>query len=193
MSAGTVVADVDSATSDEASVDSARLRELVDAQFDFVWRSLRRLGVPEAAVDDASQQVWLTVSRRLESVEPGKERSFLFSVAMRIAANARRGIARRREDATEAPDAIDPSPTPEDMLDRSRQRALVDEILSTMPLDLRAPFILFEVEELPAPEVAKVLGIPVGTVASRVRRAREHFRGEVARLRRRGVIDGGTP
>ena len=193
MSAGTVVADVDSATSDEASVDSARLRELVDAQFDFVWRSLRRLGVPEAAVDDASQQVWLTVSRRLESVEPGKERSCLFSVAMRIAANARRGIARRREDATEAPDAIDPSPTPEDMLDRSRQRALVDEILSTMPLDLRAPFILFEVEELPAPEVAKVLGSPVGTVASRVRRAREHFRGEVARLRRRGVIDGGTP
>ncbi len=193
MSAGTVVADVDSATSDEASADSARLRALVDAQFDFVWRSLRRLGVPEAAVDDASQQVWLTVSRRLDSVEPGKERSFLFSVAMRVAANARRGIARRREDTTEAPDAIDPSPNPEDMLDHSRKRALVDEILSTMPLDLRAPFILFEVEELPAPEVAKVLGIPVGTVASRVRRAREHFRGEVARLRRRGVIDGGTP
>jgi RNA polymerase sigma-70 factor (ECF subfamily) len=88
---------------------------------------------------------------------------------------------------------MDPSPTPEDLLHRNRTRALVDEILNTMPLDLRAAFILFEVEELPAPEVAKILGLANGTVASRVRRAREHFREQVERLRKRGLIDGGTP
>lgn len=175
-----------------AAVDTARLRELVDAQFDFVWRSLRRLGVPPGSVDDASQQVWITVSRRLAGVERGKERSFLFAVAMRIAANARRGVARRAETFSEAPEVADPAPAPDDLLHRRRTRALVDEVLAAMPLDLRAAFVLFEIEELPAPEVAKVLAIPVGTVASRVRRARELFHAEVQRLRRRGLIDGGA-
>src|SRR6516162_7479374 len=74
-----------------------RLRALVVAHFDFIWRSLRRLGVPEAGVDDATQRVFCVALRRLEDIEPGRERAFLFHTAMNVATDARRALARSRE------------------------------------------------------------------------------------------------
>src|SRR5262245_38526854 len=71
------------------AVDSAqRLRALIDAHFDFVWRSLRRLGVPAANVDDAAQKVYSIALRRIEDIAQGRERSFLFGTVMRVAADA---------------------------------------------------------------------------------------------------------
>jgi RNA polymerase sigma-70 factor (ECF subfamily) len=165
---------------------------MVDAHYDFVWRSLRRLGVPELDVDDCAQQVFLVASRKLADILDGADRAFLFSTAMRVASDARRSRTRRREvqedDATEA---HDPAPDPEQIADRQRARAVLDQVLDAMPMDLRAPFVLFELEEIPTAEIATMLDLPAGTVASRLRRAREEFQSIVARLKARDGFRGG--
>jgi RNA polymerase sigma-70 factor (ECF subfamily) len=160
-----------------------RLRLMFDANFNFVWRSLRRLGVPSGATDDAAQEVFLVASKRLDDIEHGRERSFLFATALRVASNARRAFARRDARHDEGLDRLaDPAPTPEQLADRARARELLDRVLAVLELELRAVFVLHELEEMSMAEIATTLEIAPGTVASRLRRARELFRAEVARL-----------
>lgn len=164
----------------------ARLRAMMDEHFDAVWRSLRRLGVPEAGADDGAQQVFLVAARRLEEIELEGERRYLLGVAVRVASDARRTIARRREvqfDAEpSAPSAFAAGPRqPDEELEQRRKLGLLAALLDEMPDELREAFVLFELEELSAPEAARVLDIPVGTVASRVRRARESLRSSLAK------------
>jgi RNA polymerase sigma-70 factor, ECF subfamily len=170
-----------------------RLRALVVEQYDFIWRSIRRLGVPPTDVDDCVQQVFWVAARKLDEIHAGSERAFLFSTALRVASDARRSRTRRREvpDQGEGCEALDPAPDPEELADKTRARALLDEVLDAMPMDLRAPFVLFELEEMPTAEIAAVLDLPTGTVASRLRRAREEFQKIVARVKARGAFRGG--
>lgn len=162
------------------------LNELVDHHADFVWRSLRRLGVPEASADDATQQVFIVAQSKLAAVAPGRERSFLFGVAINIAAHARRSLARRREvDESHASGVVDPAPLPDALIDERRARALLDEVLDAMDLDLRTVFVMFELEQMSMSEIAVMLALPPGTVASRLRRAREDFHERAHRLRAR--------
>ena len=168
-----------------AASDAARLRALVTGHFDFVWRSLIRLGVPRADAEDALQQVFLVASRRLAEIEEGRERAFLFGTALRIASRARRAVQRRREVLGD--DGIDPpdsAPGAEELVDRARARAELEALLDRMPLELRAVFVLFELEQMTMAEIAVTLDLPPGTVASRLRRARESFQ---AAIRRRGA------
>jgi RNA polymerase sigma-70 factor (ECF subfamily) len=171
-------------TQRDASRD-VRLRSMMDAHFDVVWRALRRLGVTDAGVDDAAQQVFLVASRRLDAIQPGGERAYLLGIALRVASDSRRAVRRRREvpinDAiaeTGAPHAAagGAAALPDAVLEQRRALAVLAAILDEMPEEMREAFVLFELEELSAPEVARLLGVPVGTVASRVRRARQHFR-----------------
>src|SRR5689334_22235625 len=74
-----------------------RLSEMFHHHYDFVWRSVRRLGVPPDAVDDAAQEVFVVASRKLDSIELGKEKAFLFGTAMRVASDTRRAAQRRRQ------------------------------------------------------------------------------------------------
>lgn len=185
----------------------ARLRAMVDEHFDFIWRSLRRLGVLPGDVDDCAQQVFVVASRRLDAIAPGSERSFLFGTAMRVASGDRRTRARRREVSLEhgaggadddpageeAGGAHHPGLSPEDAADQRRARALLDEVLAQMPIDLRTVFVLFELEEMSTPEIAELLEIPGGTAASRLRRAREEFQRLVARASARARGPGGRP
>ena len=172
--------------------DEGRLRALFEGEFDFVWRSLRRLGVAEGQLRDASQQVWIVVARRLETIDAGAERSFLFGTAMRVAADTRRAAGRRREAGAPSEDeAATDSQRPDALLDRKRAREALDRVLDAMPEDLRVVFVLFELEELATGAIAEMLGIPVGTAASRLRRAREEFHAIVSRERARGRIEGG--
>lgn len=154
-----------------------RLRAAFEQHFDYVWRLLRRLGVHESSVDDAAQQVFLTFSAKLSLVVHGKERAFLTGTAFRVASNQRRGERRSHERPEEEPiaRAVDPAPSPEELLDASRRRAWLDRTLDRLPLDLRAVLVLFELEDMTAPEIATLLDLPVGTVASRLRRARQLF------------------
>jgi len=170
----------------------ARLRGLVGDYFDFIWRSLRRLGVPPGEVDDCAQQVFLVASRKLPEIQPGSERAYLFSTAMRVASDARRSRSRRREVCEDdAGEALDPAPDPEQIADQKRARAVLDEVLDALPMDLRAPFVLFELEEMPSADIAATLDLPAGTVASRLRRAREEFQKIVARMQARAAFRGG--
>jgi RNA polymerase sigma-70 factor (ECF subfamily) len=165
-------------------LDDQQMRELVHAHFDFIWRQLRRLGVPAASVDDAAQHVFLVASRKMTPVPLAMQRRFLFAIALRVAADDRRARKQQPSFATgEEAEIADPMPGPEEMLDRRRARSTVDRILESMPLEMRAVFVLFEVEEMTMSEIAELLELPSGTVASRLRRARELYRQCVSRLR----------
>ncbi len=171
-----------------------RLRAAVDANYDVVWRFLRRMGVPEAAAEDAVQQVLVVFARRLDSVDDGAERSFLLGTALRVASDVRKQHARLREVADEGAVGSEASTAvaADVELDRRRARKVLDEILERLPGDLRSVFVMCDLEELTMSEAAESLGIPAGTVASRLRRARESF-GELAAEARRRLEEGGAP
>jgi RNA polymerase sigma-70 factor, ECF subfamily len=160
------------------------LRAWVDRYLDFVARVLRNAGTPAAEVDDAAQRTFIVAARRFADVIPGCERGFLLRIALNEAAHARRSAARRREvPASELPERIDLS-TPEVLTSLKRQRRMLERILDRLEPELRTIFVLFELEELTMAEIAGALEIPPGTVASRLRRAREQFREHLNELRR---------
>jgi RNA polymerase sigma-70 factor (ECF subfamily) len=158
---------------------------MVDVHIDFVARVLRNAGTPEAEIDDDVQRTFITAAKRLDDVRPGAEKSFLLQIALRVAAHARRTVARRREVLSEdAPEIVETFATPEQLTDQKRARQLLDQVLDAMSVDLRTVFVLYEFEELSMAEIAAVLGIPQGTVASRLRRARLGFRERVRAFER---------
>lgn len=171
----------------------ARFDRLVAENIDFVFRSVRRLGVPEADADDATQRVFMVVSHRLADIKAEAERSFIFGTAMRVALATRRERRARCEDLDEGQDIADPRPLPDDVLAQRRARGMLDDVLDTLPMDLRAVFVMHELEELPMIEIADILGLPSGTVASRLRRARELFQAEARRVRARVQVPHRRP
>lgn len=172
----------------ERPFERARFERLFAAHYRWVWCFLRRLGVPLGVVDDAAQQVFLVASERLASIEPAKERAFLAGVATRTAANARRLQARRREEPEpEAGTVPGSGRNPEELLDWKQRREKLDAWLSVLELELRAPFVLFELDGLSLVEIADLLSLPLGTVKTRLRRARTLFL-EAARR-----SEGGAP
>jgi RNA polymerase sigma-70 factor, ECF subfamily len=161
------------------------VRELFDAHFDFIWRSVRRLGLTPAESDDATQQVFIIASRKLESIQPGRERAFLFGIGARVAADMRKGAARRLEHALDDQELAAAAKSSETLVDEARARHCLEVALLAMPIELRTVFLLFELEELTMAEIADVLAIPSGTVASRIRRARETFNDAMRKLQDR--------
>jgi RNA polymerase sigma-70 factor (ECF subfamily) len=156
---------------------------LVRREFSFIWRLLRRLGLPAADADDATQQVFLVASRRIDAIKAGSERAFLFGTALRVASRMRKQNAQQvHVDISLVELHQDPGPHPDELAERGRARALLDEILASWAEDLRVTFVLYEVEELTMAEIAALLELPMGTVASRLRRARELFTRAVGQL-----------
>lgn len=177
-STGSLVVDTGGPVSEEVST-TLDLATLVVDQKDFVYRSLRRSGLDAAAAEDAAQQVFLIASRKLDVITIGKEKAFLYRTARNVAAEYRRRSAKRIEvelieeevgNATRS--SLSP---PDELLDEQRARALLDEVLASMSEPLREVFVLCELEELTAAEVAAYIHIPAGTVASRLARARDEF------------------
>ena len=168
-------------------VSSSTFRDRAEAVSGSIWRCLRRFGVPESDVDDCFQSVLLQLHARWDRLGllPVHElRSYACCVAIGVARGAAR--ARRRVEHTSTPLAEDELPadgTPESVAQRQQELARLDAILATLPDERREVFVLFELEGLTGPEIAEHLGLPAGTVASRLRRAREDFQAAVARLR----------
>ena len=175
-----------------AAAHDDRMRALHAAYCDFAWRSLRRLGLTDDEADDAVQQVFLVLSRRAADIAPDRERSFVFGVVVRTASDVRRARVRRAE-VSEEIEIEDLAPGPDALLDRHRARALLDRVLEQMPWDLRTVFVLFELEEMTMAEIADVLALRPGTVASRLRRAREDFEARIARVQASRARAGGAP
>ena len=181
------------AVGDAAGVtDQARLRAMVGEHFDFIWRALARMSIPQSELADSVQQVFLVASRRLPAIAVGSERSFLLGTALRVASDLRRTLSRRREvsalgdDEDEGREPASLDPPPDELTDQKRLRAVLDGVLAAMPDDLRVVFVLFELEEMSTPEIAALLEIPLGTAASRLRRARQAFDRLVARVQMGG-------
>jgi RNA polymerase sigma-70 factor (ECF subfamily) len=163
---------------DAREVAEARVREAVAAHASSVWRTLRRLGVREPDVDDGVQQVFTVFARRSMAIAVGAERSFLLGTAARIAADYRRSLRRRRDELAPRP-LPEPSDeggaSPELLLERRRGLVVLDRILGELSEQQRLVLVLCEIEGLSLPEVAKLLATPLGTVASRLHRARQRF------------------
>lgn len=162
---------------------SCSIEDLVRLHGAFVWRSVRRLGVEVGDVDDVTQQVFLRARERLGEVDAGAERGFLFRLALGFASNERRAHRRRRERGGLDPEIVAGLSARVD--DRLEKRQLLETLLEPLDLELRAVLVLAEVEEMSAPEIAALLEIPVGTVASRLRRAREEVQASLRRHRAR--------
>jgi RNA polymerase sigma-70 factor, ECF subfamily len=152
-----------------------RLAHAVERHHALVWRTLRRLGTPAREADDATQHVFITFAERAADVEVEREAAFLIGVAVKVAANVRRKIERRREDAVTEEPELPGSDSPETLLQQKQLRQELDRGLSTLLPEQRAVFVLFEIEDFSLPEIAQMLEIPLGTATSRLRRARDHL------------------
>jgi RNA polymerase sigma-70 factor (ECF subfamily) len=161
---------------DAGPASPGRLRSVIDKHYNSLWRTVRYLGVEDAVAEDAVQKVLCIFARRLGDIKPGAEMSFLFATALRVASEARRADRRRHATSVENIDAFAAiEPTPEELVDKRRAHHVLRELLQALPIDLRVVFVLFEIEELKLVEISRLLGLPMGTVASRLRRAREKF------------------
>jgi RNA polymerase sigma-70 factor (ECF subfamily) len=147
--------------------------ELYDQHFKFVWRSLRRLGVREALLDDASQDAFIVVHRRLADYEPRVSvRAWLYAIARRVAHDYRRTESRKGGGLplNDSQPSLRPGPY-EDAV-KSQAAGIVLQFLDTLPDAQRECFILSDLEQFSAPEVASVVGANISTVYSRVQAAR---------------------
>lgn len=154
-----------------------------DQHFDFVWLSLRRLGVAPALLDDAAQDVFVVVHRRLHEFEYRSElKTWLFAIALRTA----RAYRRQRQPAAGTNEAAleqlpGAGPTPHEAVAQLEALRVMDAILAEMDEERRVLFILVELEQIAVPEAAEVLGLKLNTAYSRLRLAREDFGASVKR------------
>jgi len=163
--------------------------ELVAREYAAVWRFLRRLGVPTTEVDDAAQRVFARVLGQGGRIQAGSERAYLMRAAFRAALEQQRAKQRwlSREAAIDVDETSSSLPAPDQTLAQLEDLRLLDRALAQLPPDLRAVFTLSELEELTFSEIALALELPRGTVASRVRRAKERFTQAVRRLKSKGM------
>lgn len=157
---------------------------IYDTYFDFVWRSLRRLGVNPGDLEDAAQDVFVVVHRRIDSFEHRSTlKTWIFGITLRIAKAYRRQGARRHLRMAEDDSLLVCSRgTPEEARSRMQAAERVQRLLDGLDDDKRATFILAELERMSAPEIAETLGIPLNTVYSRLRLARADFEEGLKRL-----------
>jgi RNA polymerase sigma-70 factor, ECF subfamily len=170
------------------------LATLYAEHFRYVWRCLRSLGVLDAQLDDALQDVFVVVQRRLPDFDGGAQlRTWLYAIALRI---ARKYRDRQRREPSSLEATRDSQP--ELMLTGTGERAVLSNerlalayaVLATLSDEQREVFVLARVEQMSAPEIAQVIDIPLNTVYSRLRAARLAFEAELAR---RGSSTRSTP
>jgi RNA polymerase sigma-70 factor (ECF subfamily) len=161
------------------------LERIYELHADFVFRSLRRLGVPERDSADAMQEVFLTVHRTLPGFEGRcSMMTWLFTICRSVARDRRRRAYQRYEVTNGA--LVEAEPDASDLsihLEQRQELAELDAILETMEEEQKLVFVLFEIERMTGEEISLALGIPLGTAYSRLRLARAAFRAGVARRR----------
>jgi RNA polymerase sigma-70 factor (ECF subfamily) len=142
----------------------------------FVWRVLQGMGVPASAVADAAQDVFVVVHRRLPEFEARHSiTTWLFAIAYRIASNYRRNLKRTRAFEPLDEHMRDQAPTPAENAEREEAQRLALELLDEIDDEKRAILVLADIEQLTAPEISAMLGLPLNTVYTQLRRARQRF------------------
>ena len=165
------------------------------SHFRFVWRTLSMLGVREADLMDVTQNVFVVVHRQLASFEGRSElTTWLFSICRLVVKDYRRSARFRREvlvDVSDLAGRVAEGEAPQRRLDSDDLRRILQAVLDRLPEKLRVAFVLFELEEMPGEDIARLLEVPVGTVRSRLRLARAAFQRQVKIL---GIaVPGGEP
>lgn len=151
----------------------------------FVWRSVRRCGVDAAELDDVVQEVFLSAHRDRGQFEGRSSlKTWLYGVAINRARMHQRSQARRAK-RHEAGGAMMVAPPASDLASRHAAVDLLDRLVSKLDPDKRDVFVLLELEDVPAKDVAAQLGLSVNTVHSRLRLARQRITLEVRRMRAR--------
>src|SRR5262245_40280062 len=164
-------------------------RRLYDSHFSFVWRNLRRLGVPDAILEDAAQDVFLVVHRRWDSFDArwSSVETWLFGILMRVARNHRRSLRRRAWAMPSTGDIVEvvPSPAagPAELVARREAGALLDRLLDSLDDGKRAFTVLVDIEHLSVPRAARSLDVRLNTAYWRLRTARTQLRQSRARVR----------
>ena len=166
------------------------LADIYREHFDFVWRSLRRMGVAPGSMDDAAQDVFLVVHRKLATFQRRSSlKTWLFGIVARVAHDHRRSEKRKGDPVRFGePAALDrlpdrATPGPMQRAEQSASIRLLEELLSRMTPEKREVFFLAELEQMTAPEIGEALGIPLTTVYSRLRAARIEFEEALSRHR----------
>jgi RNA polymerase sigma-70 factor (ECF subfamily) len=170
---------------DAALADVARVYEV---HAEFVWASLQRLGVRDSDLEDVLQEVFVVVFRKIDTFDgSAKMTTWLFGICLRVASAYRRRSFRRHETSVaESPEVeVPPGLSPEEALASHQLRRRLGDLLDELDVDKRAVFVMFEIEEMPSEEIAKILGVPVPTVHSRLRAARKEFQKALARMHAR--------
>lgn len=171
---------------EDAAEEQLSFDEVYDRYFDDMWRALRRLGVPEMSAEDAAQDVFVIVHRRLSEFEGRSQlRTWIYGVALNVARSYRRKLARARSSV----DTLTASEsTPDRDAAQTQALQIVDETLQAMDVEKREMFVLKEIEELTAPEIASILDLKLPTVYTRIRAARIQFTDLLRQRRREGGL-----
>ena len=172
-----------------ALVANTSFEEVYEANVSYVWRIVARLGVRGAAVEDLTQEVFLVVHRKLHEFEGRSSlRTWIFQIVRRVVRDHRRTCRRKEPHALsgEAPPDLealpdDPRSGPHDSAAKAEAVRLLYDLLDKLDDDKREVFVLAELEQMPAPEIAEALALGVNTVYSRLRLAREAFNLALAR------------
>jgi RNA polymerase sigma-70 factor (ECF subfamily) len=155
---------------------------------DFVWASLARLGVLRDDLPDQLQEVFLVVHRRIDSFDGSSAvTTWLFGICLRVAQGWRRHRRRHPEDAVgELPEQRTELDSPEEDAARRQARRTLAAVLDRLEPDRRAVFVMFELEGMSCAAIAELLGVPTGTVYSRLHTARGECQRQLERVRRAG-------
>lgn len=166
------------------------LSAIYGERVEFVWLTLQRLGVRHADLDDVAHDVFVIAHRKLRFYDgTSRVTTWLFGICLRVAANYRRRAHVRLEHpmgGAETYERVADSTGPEEVLGLREARKRLHVVLDRIDLAKRAVFVMFEVEGLSCAEIAEELGIPVGTVYSRLHAARRAFADKLKAMERRG-------
>jgi RNA polymerase sigma-70 factor (ECF subfamily) len=169
--------------------DPPDFASLFEAELDYVWNALRRLGVRDSDLDDQANEVFLRVHRQLGQYDRSRPvRPWLFAFAARVAAEYRRLLRNRNEIPGLPTETADPAPSAEERASQNETRAMVLAALETLDQPKREVFVALEIEGHSGPDVAAALGVSVNTVYSRQRLAREEFTAALRRLQKAGRL-----
>jgi RNA polymerase sigma-70 factor (ECF subfamily) len=168
----------------EVSATAHQLAQVFAEHADFVWRSLRRLGVRAADVDDALQEVFLVVYRRVSEYEDrGLMRAWLFSISRQVASHYHRA-ATRAENRRQRLVVDAATPDAEELMARREAERVVTSFLEELDEPQRMVFYLSDIEGMTAPEIAAALEVNLNTVYGRLRLARKRFERALAQRAR---------
>lgn len=163
--------------------------DVYHAHFPFVWRSAKRLGLRDASLDDAVQEVFVVVHRRLADFEGRSSlKTWLFGITLRVVRDHRRSARRRDAGSAIDPDALHATgSTPAECAEKAEAVRLLHALLDELDDERREIFVMSELEQMPMPEIAEALGMNVNTAYARLRASRQDFEQALARHRARDM------